>query len=111
MYHVNLSVQSTNYNLTILFIGFGDGQTLIPGEERNEYSDHYVGGIGCSENTTTHRTTTDETQFLLPSIAVFTGAIEGDTNNITGSTNYAGNAGIDTDINFRWNFQRSKAPQ
>ncbi|HUR96531.1 MAG TPA: hypothetical protein VMZ26_00555 [Pyrinomonadaceae bacterium] len=113
IYGATLTIQATNYNVSIVFFSFGDQQeNFYPAERRTERSSLYVGGIGCLESTRTHSTSTSPDTFLLPSLPVFSGPIGGDTNVISGSTNYTGYIGsMETTITIKWDFQRSKVAQ
>lgn len=114
-FQANLSVQGTNYNIGILFLGTGDEQTFwLPGEERDEYTDVHPGGsLACGPGSNTYRTSTSAANFLLPSLVMYSGSISGgDTNTITGSTNYTATYSQRTNtITINWDFQRSKSGQ
>jgi hypothetical protein len=111
-YTASISIQSTNYNLGLAFLGVGDGQTFwIDGEEKDEISRYSIGGIGCEDSDSSFNSRTEKVNYLLPSLHAFSLPLSGDTNSISGSTNFAGNVGYPTKITIEWNFTRSKAPQ
>jgi hypothetical protein len=109
-YILQLSENSTNYSLTILFMGLADGQQFLYGRERNERVTT-VGptDIGCIGFEHLFSSSETDTYFAAPQLYSFSAPIGADTNTISGSTNFPGFIiGYPTRIKFQWNLHRSK---